>query len=99
MSIQCSVCSCAQLHTSILCLSQALEAAGIAIEKDHIDNVDKMRAGILIGTAMGGMATFAQAIEDLTQKVPVRIDSHVTAVQSCILSVEARFLTQDVQCS
>jgi len=52
-----------------VCLSQALEAAGIAIEKDHIDNVDKMRAGILIGTAMGGMATFAQAIEDLTQKV------------------------------
>lgn len=59
----------AQLHRSIVCLSQALEAAGIAIEKDHIDNVDKMRAGILIGTAMGGMATFAQAIEDLTQKV------------------------------
>jgi len=48
---------------------QALEAAGIAIEKDHIDNVDKMRCGILVGTAMGGMATFAQAIEDLTQKV------------------------------
>lgn len=52
-----------------VCLTQALEAAGIAIEKEHIDNVDKMRAGILIGTAMGGMATFAQAIEDLTQKV------------------------------
>lgn len=48
---------------------QALEAAGIATEKENIDNVDKMRCGILVGTAMGGMATFAQAIEDLTQKV------------------------------
>lgn len=49
--------------------SQALEAAGIAIDKEHIDNVDKMRCGILVGTAMGGMATFAQAVDDLTQKV------------------------------
>ena len=48
---------------------QALEAAGVAIDKEHIDNVDKMRCGILVGTAMGGMATFAQAIEDLTQRV------------------------------
>ena len=50
-------------------LLQALEAANIAIDKEQIDNVDKMRCGILVGTAMGGMATFAQAIEDLTQRV------------------------------
>ena len=50
-------------------LLQALEAANIAIDKEHINNVDKMRCGILVGTAMGGMTTFAQAIEDLTQRV------------------------------
>ena len=50
---------------------QALEAAGIASEKAHIENdkvVDPQRCGILIGSAMGGMATFAQGVEDLTLK-------------------------------
>ena len=51
---------------------QALEAAGIASEKDQIEQdqvVDPQRCGILVGSAMGGMATFAQGVEDLTLKV------------------------------
>lgn len=63
---------------------QALEAAGIGTEKEHIDNVDKMRCGILVGTAMGGMATFAQAIEDLTQRVSLS-HSHLSQLWLLIL--------------
>ena len=54
------------------CVAQALADAGIAIEKEHIaqdHNVDQLRCGILIGSAMGGMATFAQGVEDLTLRV------------------------------
>ena len=69
---------------------QALEAAGIATEKENIDNVDKMRCGILVGTAMGGMATFAQAIEDLTQKVHL---THVVQVSMCMFAQAMNDLT------
>ena len=53
-------------------VAQALADAGIAVEKDHIaqeGHVDQQRCGILIGSAMGGMATFAQGVEDLTLRV------------------------------
>ncbi|DBA90890.1 hypothetical protein WJX79_007143 [Trebouxia sp. C0005] len=82
---------------TIVAGKKALEAAGIATEEDHIDNVDKMRAGILIGTAMGGMATFAQAIEDLTQKSyrkmnPFCIPFAITNMSSALLAMDLGFM-------
>ena len=43
-----------------------------------------MRAGILIGTAMGGMQTFAQAVEDLALKVShLSVSTHMSTLHSC----------------
>lgn len=73
------LCDCCAPIVCLLCnwceliaVAQALESAGIASEKEHIaqDHVVKpQHCGILIGSAMGGMATFAQGVEDLTLKV------------------------------
>ena len=43
--------------------AQALASAGIAWDGGGLETLDRMRCGILVGTAMGGMHTFATAIE------------------------------------
>ena len=49
---------------------QALEDAKINWrEEGGLEKLNLMRCGILIGTAMGGMQTFATAVEDLMAKV------------------------------
>ena len=50
----------------------------MALDKESLEGLDRTKCGILIGTAMGGMQTFATAVEDLTLKVfilvlPVRM--------------------------
>lgn len=49
--------------------TQALTDAGINWQGDDLQQLDKMRCGVLIGTAMGGMTTFTNAVEDLKLKV------------------------------
>lgn len=44
---------------------KALEDAGLPWEGPEIKDLDRQRCGILIGTAMGGMQTFASAVEAL----------------------------------
>lgn len=44
---------------------KALEDAGLAMGSDQMAALDKMRAGILVGSAFGGMQTFATAVEAL----------------------------------
>ena len=53
----------------ICCWRQALQHAGIGIEPEELQRLDLAKCGILVGTAMGGMATFSNAVEDLTVKV------------------------------
>lgn len=49
---------------------QALEDAKIKWrEEGGLSELNLLRCGILIGTAMGGMQTFATAVEDLMSKV------------------------------
>lgn len=48
---------------------QALADAGLDWQGDALQQLDKLRCGILMGTAMGGMNTFTTAIQDLLQKV------------------------------
>ena len=50
-------------------LLQALQDAGLPADGPELKDIDKMRCGILIGSAMGGLQTFAQAVEDLDFKV------------------------------
>jgi hypothetical protein len=49
---------------------QALDNAKIEWKEKEASKLDLSRCGILIGTAMGGMQTFATACEDLAFKVP-----------------------------
>ncbi len=42
-----------------------MEDAGIGVGSPGLDALDRMRAGILIGSAFGGMQTFATAVEVL----------------------------------
>ena len=48
--------------------AQALLAAGLGEGSAEVKDIDATRAGILIGTAMGGMETFANAITTLHQQ-------------------------------
>ena len=45
--------------------AQALAAAGVAWADGGLEALDRMRCGILIGSALGGMKTFSNAIETL----------------------------------
>lgn len=51
---------------------QALDAAGVAWADGGLEKLDRMRCGILLGSAMGGMKTFATAIETLHTQVRPR---------------------------
>ena len=55
--------------TSHPLLLQALQDAGLPADGPELKDINKMRCGILIGSAMGGLQTFAQAVEDLNFKV------------------------------
>lgn len=44
---------------------KALEGAGLPWDGQEIKDLDRSKCGILIGTAMGGMATFSTAVEAL----------------------------------
>ena len=59
----------AQLLGMGVCCIQALTDAGIDWQGDDVQQLDSLRCGVLIGTAMGGMTTFTTAVEDLTLKV------------------------------
>ena len=48
---------------------QALDDAKLDWRGDALQALDRLRCGILVGTAMGGMTTFAQAVDDLMVKV------------------------------
>ena len=52
---------------------QALDDAGIDWRGEGMSGLDVSRCGILIGTAMGGMATFTAAVEDLAQKASTQL--------------------------
>ena len=55
--------------TSFPRLLQALQDARLPADGPELKDINKMRCGILIGSAMGGLQTFAQAVEDLDFKV------------------------------
>jgi hypothetical protein len=48
---------------------QALEHAGLPSDSSDVSGLDRMKCGILIGTAMAGMETFASAVEALVTAV------------------------------
>ena len=60
--------ACGKLLMSSL-LPQALLDAKLGLDCAQSGDIEKMRAGVLVGTAMGGMQTFTTAIETLHNQV------------------------------
>lgn len=82
---------------TIVAGKKALENAGIASEKEHIAQdhvVNPQHCGILIGSAMGGMATFAQGVEDLTLKSYKKMSPF--CIPFCIANAPSALLAMDV---
>lgn len=50
-------------------MSQALLDAKLDLDCAETGQMDKARAGVLVGSAMGGMQTFSTAIETLHKQV------------------------------
>lgn len=50
---------------------KALEQAGLG--HGNLDNLDKTRAGIILGSGMGGMEVFSTGVETLVEKGPSRV--------------------------
>lgn len=50
---------------------KALEQAGLT--QENLDKLDKTRAGVILGSGMGGMDVFATGVETLVEKGPSRV--------------------------
>ncbi|KAK9918996.1 hypothetical protein WJX75_008560 [Coccomyxa subellipsoidea] len=76
---------------------KALQSAGFSLEPGSFEGLDLAKCGILIGTAMGGMATFSNAVEDLTQKGfrrmnPFCIPFAITNMSGALLAMDVGFM-------
>ena len=47
---------------------QALTDAGIGLGSDAFEKLDKTRAGVLIGSGMGGLTVFQDGVKNLVEK-------------------------------
>lgn len=51
---------------------QALQAAGLPVDKTVAEHIDPTRCGVLVGTAFGGFTAFAAGVEALVTVVRPR---------------------------
>eukprot|EP00891_Asterochloris_glomerata_P000368 jgi/Astpho2/368/Aster-02242 len=76
---------------------KALQDAGLPADGPELKDINKARCGILIGSAMGGLQTFAQAVEDLDFKGlrkmnPFCIPFAITNMSSALLAMDLGFM-------
>ncbi|MBJ7449476.1 MAG: beta-ketoacyl-ACP synthase II [Parachlamydiales bacterium] len=74
---------------------KALEMAGYKL--DNLDNIDKKRAGILIGSGMGGMDVFSSGVETIINKgykrlTPFFVPYIITNMGSALLAIDLGFM-------
>jgi 3-oxoacyl-[acyl-carrier-protein] synthase II len=74
---------------------KALEMAGLTAEK--LQGLDKTRAGVLIGSGMGGMALFTEGVETLISKghkrvTPFFIPYIITNMAGALLAIDLGFM-------
>lgn len=54
---------------------QALESAGLPITTEDMEGLNRLRCGVLIGTAFGGLMTYQEACEvvakDVSPSIPL----------------------------
>ncbi|MBM3198239.1 MAG: beta-ketoacyl-ACP synthase II [Chlamydiae bacterium] len=74
---------------------KALAMSGL--EREALDLLDKTRAGILIGSGMGGMAAFSEGIETLITKgfkrlTPFFVPHIITNIAGALLAIDLGFM-------
>ncbi|KAM0897203.1 hypothetical protein ACQ4PT_022707 [Festuca glaucescens] len=81
----------------ILSGKKALESAGLGTGSDAHGKLDVGRAGVLVGTGMGGLTAFSDAIQNLTEKgykriSPFFIPYSITNMGSALLAMDVGFM-------
>jgi len=87
----------------LVAAKKALEYAGLGEEEEQ-KALDKNRCGCLIGSAMGGMGTFATAVEVLNEKGPRKMNPFcipfaITNMGSALLAMDLGFMGPNYSCA
>ncbi|KAM0839189.1 hypothetical protein ACQ4PT_060475 [Festuca glaucescens] len=85
------------LRYCIVSGKKALEAAGLALGSDAMEKIDKSRAGVLVGTGMGGLQVFSDGVQNLIEKghrkiTPFFIPYAITNMGSALLGMDIGFM-------
>ncbi|RWW09538.1 hypothetical protein GW17_00026971 [Ensete ventricosum] len=76
---------------------KALESAGLGVGSQAISKIDKVRAGVLVGTGMGGLTVFSDGVQALIEKghrkiTPFFIPYAITNMSSALLAMDIGFM-------
>ncbi|KAF8714852.1 hypothetical protein HU200_027386 [Digitaria exilis] len=85
------------LRYCIVSGKKALENAGLAKGSDEHAKLDKVRAGVLVGTGMGGLTVFSDGVQNLIEKgyrkiSPFFIPYAITNMSSALLAMDVGFM-------
>ncbi|KAF7100045.1 hypothetical protein CFC21_101609 [Triticum aestivum] len=85
------------LRYCIVSGKKALESAGLALGSDAMGKIDKARAGVLVGTGMGGLQVFSDGVQNLLEKgyrkiTPFFIPYAITNMGSALLGMDIGFM-------
>ncbi|KAL2494538.1 3-oxoacyl-[acyl-carrier-protein] synthase I [Forsythia ovata] len=83
------------LRYSIVAGKKALESADLGAGR--LDKIDKVRAGVLVGTGMGGLTVFSDGVQALIEKgyrkiTPFFIPYAITNMASALLAIDLGFM-------
>uniref|UniRef100_A0A7S0QND6 3-oxoacyl-[acyl-carrier-protein] synthase I, chloroplastic n=1 Tax=Pyramimonas obovata TaxID=1411642 RepID=A0A7S0QND6_9CHLO len=87
---------------TLVAAKKGLEYAGL--DDEAVNKLDKFRCGCLIGSAMGGMGTFATACEVLQEKGPKKMNPFcipfaITNMASAMLAMDLGFMGPNYSCA
>ncbi|URE06444.1 3-oxoacyl- acyl-carrier-protein synthase [Musa troglodytarum] len=76
---------------------KALESAGLGVGSQALNKIDKVRAGVLVGTGMGGLTIFSDGVQALIEKghrkiTPFFIPYAITNMGSALLAMDIGFM-------
>ncbi|KAJ3695770.1 hypothetical protein LUZ60_001147 [Juncus effusus] len=85
------------LRYCIVSGKKALESAGIGPGTEELNKIDKVRAGVLVGTGMGGLTVFSDGVQALIDKghrkiTPFFIPYAITNMGSALLGMDVGFM-------
>ncbi|PKA65006.1 3-oxoacyl-[acyl-carrier-protein] synthase I, chloroplastic [Apostasia shenzhenica] len=76
---------------------KALEHADLAVGSTALNKIDKVRAGVLVGTGMGGLTVFSDGVQALIEKgyrkiTPFFFPYSITNMGSALLAMDIGFM-------